>query len=271
MRPPVLALLAAPATLLLNGCIDHVNLGQVLTARRDIEVGKAEMVRVEVRLGAGELKLTGGASKLMEAQFRANEKVMPDARYSETGFRGNLVIEQPSLKGPGLDANSWEVRLNDKVPMDVQVKLGAGESKLDLGSLTLRSVQVHIGVGELRLDLRGKPARNYDVEVHGGVGEARIYLPKDVGVLANVKGGIGEISAPGLRKRGNDYENELYSTAPVKIRLDVKGGVGSIQVGFPVEESFDNVLCNGEKPEWTSDKTTRRRAVAASHRILLLL
>lgn len=42
-------------------------------------------------------------------------------------------------------------------------------------------------------------------------------------------------------------------------------------VGFPVEESFDNVLCNGEKPEWTSDKTTRRRAVAASHRILLLL
>ena len=42
--------------------------------------------------------------------------------------------------------------------------------------------------------------------------------------------------------------------------------------GFPVEKDFDNILARGEKPEWnTSDKSTRRQAVAADHRIVMLV
>lgn len=41
--------------------------------------------------------------------------------------------------------------------------------------------------------------------------------------------------------------------------------------GFPLPEDEDTVLCRGEKPEWTSDKGTRRAAIAAKYRILMLL
>jgi acid phosphatase len=43
------------------------------------------------------------------------------------------------------------------------------------------------------------------------------------------------------------------------------------KLGFPVITDGDNVLLRGEKPEWTSDKSSRRAFVAASYRILLLL
>lgn len=41
------------------------------------------------------------------------------------------------------------------------------------------------------------------------------------------------------------------------------------RLGFPA--SPETVLCRGEKPGWTREKTSRRREIATSHRILLLI
>jgi len=43
------------------------------------------------------------------------------------------------------------------------------------------------------------------------------------------------------------------------------------QAGFPLSEGADTVLLRGEKPEWTSEKTTRRKSVAERYRVLLLV
>lgn len=43
------------------------------------------------------------------------------------------------------------------------------------------------------------------------------------------------------------------------------------RLGLPVQGPADHVLTLGERPEWTSDKITRRRYVAAKHRVLLLI
>ena len=41
--------------------------------------------------------------------------------------------------------------------------------------------------------------------------------------------------------------------------------------GFPLGADRDTVLVPGERPEWTSEKTTRRAEVASSFRVLLLI
>lgn len=41
--------------------------------------------------------------------------------------------------------------------------------------------------------------------------------------------------------------------------------------GFPVSEAVDAVLTQGEKPEYVSDKTSRRAEVARTHRVLLVI
>lgn len=43
------------------------------------------------------------------------------------------------------------------------------------------------------------------------------------------------------------------------------------RLGFPFTEGVDTLLAPGERPEWTSDKTSRRAEVAKSYRVLLLL
>ena len=40
--------------------------------------------------------------------------------------------------------------------------------------------------------------------------------------------------------------------------------------GFPFDSRIDTLYCRGEKPDWGSDKTTRRAEIAARYRILLL-
>src|SRR4029077_13197893 len=105
-----------------------------------------------------------------------------------------------------------------------------GEARLNLGSMNLRSVNVEMGAGTLRLDLRGAPRKDYSVRIRGGVGEATVYLPKEVGISATASGGIGEISVTGLRKDGGRYVNDAYERATVRIRLDIEGGVGAIKL-----------------------------------------
>lgn len=155
----------------------------------------------------------------------------PAVSYHSTGVRGDLTVAQPSHSG-GFNSGDykWNLRLNNRVPLDIVANLGAGEARLKLGDLTLRSVEVHQGVGELNLDLRGNPTRDIDVQIHGGVGEANVYLPSSAAISATAKGGIGEISVQGLEKHGDRWVNTKREHAAATIHLDVKGGVGQIHL-----------------------------------------
>jgi predicted membrane protein len=101
---------------------------------------------------------------------------------------------------------------------------------MDLGGLTLRDVDIEMGVGQLDLDLRGTPKMSYDVRIQGGVGEATVRVPSNVGVQAQARGGIGEIQARGFRRDGRFYYNEAFGDSKVVIHLDIQGGVGSIRL-----------------------------------------
>jgi acid phosphatase len=43
------------------------------------------------------------------------------------------------------------------------------------------------------------------------------------------------------------------------------------KLGFPLSGAEDRLLLRGEKPEWTSEKTTRRAAVAQRYRVVLVV
>jgi hypothetical protein len=199
---------------------------------RSVELDKSELVRAELKMGSGELDARGGAQKLLDADFTYNIAAWkPDLRYHSAAGAGDLIVEQPGpTSSTGNAKNHWDLRFNDNVPLDLKVEFGAGEARLNLGSLSLRGLNVEVGAGTLRLDLRGKPTKDYSVRIRGGVGEATVYLPRDVGISASATGGLGEISVTGLHKNGDLYVNDSGEMAKVKIRLDIQGGVGSIKL-----------------------------------------
>jgi len=225
--------LPIPAALLLASCVVEHNAGPLQYDTKTIDAEGAQSAHVELSMGAGELRITDGAQQLARADFSYNVPAWkPEVRYTKSGDRGDLRISQPETHSAHLGNTrySWEVQLNNKIPMDLNIQFGAGKARLNLGSLQLRGVQLHMGVGEADLDLRGVPKHSYDVAVDGGVGQATIRVPSDAGVYAEAHGGIGSIEVHGLRKVDDHWESDAYTRAENKIRLEVHGGIGEIKI-----------------------------------------
>jgi hypothetical protein len=218
-----LALLAA-------GCVER---GELAAESKTIAAEGARSVEIRLKMGAGELRLSGAAqAALLEARFAHRGRYrMPEVTYRVSGTRGFLTVrrQRSGFINFGHSRNDWDLKLNNGIPADLDISLGAGENNLDLRDVEVRSLKVDMGVGELRLDLRGRRSQSLDVNIDGGVGSAIVRLPEDVGVRAKVDGGIGSVSAPGFSKSGHFYMNAAYGRSPVAIDIKVDAGVGSIR------------------------------------------
>jgi hypothetical protein len=220
-------------TLSLSACQTQ-EVGEMQRDSRSIQPENAQSVRADLRMGAGELNVTGGADALMEADFSYNvADWKPEVNYDVSGERGELIVEQGSSEGVPLGGearNEWDVRLNDAVPIDLVVEMGAGESDLDLDSLTLSGLTLHMGAGKTTVDLTGDYGQDFDAGIEGGVGEATVLLPSEVGARVRAEDGLGKINATGLQREGHAYINDASGSSDVTLEVDVQGGVGQINL-----------------------------------------
>src|SRR5215203_7317986 len=208
--------------------------GKMQSESNSVALENAKSARTQLKMGAGELNITGGADQLMEADFSYNvSEWKPKVSYDVSGQKGELVVKQGGTEGVHLDAdgrNEWDIRLNDEVPTDLVVQMGAGESDLDLDSLALTGVDLQMGAGKTTVDLTGDYAKSFDASIQGGVGEATVLLPSEVGVKAKAGGGLGKINAKGLKKVGDSYVNDAYGESDINLSVEVQGGVGEINL-----------------------------------------
>jgi hypothetical protein len=206
---------------------------ELKTKTQKVELGDAESVDVTIQMGAGELNLEGGSTDLLEGAFRYNvERWVPEVDYQVLGKKGRLAIRQRRRHGLhfGSSRNTWDLRLNNHVPMTMTIDLGAGQTDLNLQGFSLKRLDIDMGVGQLDLDLSGERKENLDVKIDGGIGHGSIYLPENIGVRADIEGGIGSISARGFHKEGHVYTNDAYGKTAVSIDLRIEAGIGSIDL-----------------------------------------
>ena len=249
-------LLFAIAILLTACSVGGARVGELQTESKTVELGGATSVRVEIEMGAGELEVTGGAAELLEAGFTYNVAEMkPEVEYDG----GTLSVQTPDVKVRGdslwdLDdyRYEWDLRLNDDVPMELRITIGAGRADLRLGSLSLTRLDITRGAGELLVDLSGPASpTKLDVEggaglltvdlsgawqndleatIGGGLGQRTLILPADVGVRVKVDVGVGAVDAAGLTKEGEYYTNDAYGQSDVTLQIEVDGGVGGTEL-----------------------------------------
>ncbi len=245
----ILIVLVLVAALLLSSC-GAARVGALRTESQSVELGDAKSVRVEIDMGAGNLQVTGGAEKLMEADFNYNvAKLMPEVEYTDD----TLVVRQPDVNGiPNLQGitdfrNEWSLRFYDEVPMDLSVDVGGGVSDLQLAGLSLTGLDVSLGAGEYKVDLSGDWARDLNVTINSGAANITLRLPRDVGARVKVEPGPNLIDATGLTKDGNVYTNAAYGVSGVTMQIDMEAGIGLIKL--EVEEAaatFDYSSVTGE-------------------------
>lgn len=217
----------------LTGCSRHERArGEPIRESVSLDAGAAQSARVQVDLGAGELRILPGSAKLLEGDFRFDSPAMrPEVKYDVAAGRGYLTLRQPSvLNAGGPNQSIWELRLNDRLPTELRIKVGAGKGTLKLAGLALTRLDVEMGAGEVDLDLNGKWEKDLDAQVNGGVGELVVHLPRDIGVRVKATGGLGEIKAEGLRRSSDYWVNDEYGKSSIDLRLDVRGGIGAIRL-----------------------------------------
>lgn len=200
---------------------------------RTAERAGAESVRAEIRMGAGELTIAGGAARLLEAAFSYNvPDWRPELDYAVRDGQGLLTVRQPEGQGKGATRNArqhWGLRFADGVPLDLRVQVGAVTALLTVGDLALDALAIETGAGNLTLDLAG--ARGpLAVTIKGGVINATIRLPTATGAQVAVRAPVATIDAPGLRRAGHTYSNDAHTTADEAVRVTISGGVASIKL-----------------------------------------
>ncbi len=236
------------------GCGETVEIGELVKESKSVEAGDAEFVDIEIEMGTGKLSVSGGTGRLMEGEFIYNViGWKPEIDYEVRGTRGHLKIRRPIGRSASLTGRAryeWDIHLNQDMPMDLDIELGAGSSYLNLGSLTLEDLRISTGAGEVEVALTGRPSvRDLRLEtgagdvtvdmtgdwredakatIIGGVGRLRLRLPSDVGVRVETKKGIGNVSAGGMIRDGNAYVNRAYGGSGVTLEIECATGIGSI-------------------------------------------
>src|SRR5690554_1303845 len=184
-------------------------------------------------MDVGKLNVSGGIRDIFEGYFIYSiDRWKPNINYSSTNKKGHLLIEQPSntkkINIGNKHKYQWDISLSEEIPMDLSVKLGVGSSILAFDTINLRNLDIEMGVGETELNLEGDWKEDVNVSIGGGVGSATIILPKNIGVIIEVEGGIGTVNADGLISNGHVYTNELYNSSPANLTMDIEAGIGEI-------------------------------------------
>ena len=197
---------------------------------RDLQDAKS--VSASLQMDAGRLNVSGGSAHLLNANFHFDRKWdNPKVTYRVNGSKGLLEVNQESGNSNfGPSDNTWDLNFSNDVPLELRVKMGAGQGNLKLRSMDVTNVDLQMGAGQVELDLTGPRKSDLNVSIKGGVGQATIRLPKDVSVTAHATGGIGSINAEGLHENGSEYRNDAYGKTPHTIKLDVQGGIGEIEL-----------------------------------------
>jgi hypothetical protein len=249
-------LVSALALPFMTACGQGATVGDLQTKTETIERGDAESVNVKIRMGAGELQISGGASDLLDATYTYNvEELNPGATYEG----GNLTVQDAEVKTTirslfNLDdyRNEWDLRFSEDVPMEMQIDAGAGRCDLSLGKLALTRLDMSSGAGDVKLDLGGSQSlSSFDYEmgagdstldlsgdwqtdldgtIRGGVGKLTVKLPSNVGVRIDVDAGVGSINTSGMTRNGNIYTNDAYGESDINMIISIDAGVGEINL-----------------------------------------
>ncbi len=235
----IVVLAAVIALLAVSGCRAFrpaARVGELQTRTESIKLDGAKSENVEIDMGAGDLNVSGGASKneLLQGKFTYNVAEL-DPQVSYRG--GQLSVRTPNVStGPAslwdIDEYryEWDLQLNEDVPMQMRVHVGVGSAILNLGGLSLTSLDLEAGAAPVTVDLTGDWQDDLDATIDGGLGRFTLRLPSSACVRIGIDGGIGNIDAQGLEWDGDYYVNTACDKSGVTLRININPGVGGVDL-----------------------------------------
>lgn len=202
------------------------------TETLSIPIEGAESARINIRHGAGRLGIDGGTSteEILSGTFSGGVTYQSSMNHGKM----DLTVEAPGrvyVVLPFVRPYIWSLKLNEQVPLELDIKAGASESRLDLRQLNVMNLRLNTGASDTILTMPAKVPFTR-ASVKSGVASVRINIPEGVAARIRASGGLSNISIDRNRfhRSGGYYQSQDYDTAEFKLELDLSVGVGSFSV-----------------------------------------
>jgi hypothetical protein len=203
--------------------------------RERVEPGAAQAVDITVEQAAGDLVISGDATTLMDAAFESEpDSFKPKVGYSVEGTAGTLTVVQPEISGlpVGETVNDWNMSFGTTLPIDLDIKRGAGTAEMRFGSLDIRSLRYLSGAGESTIDFTGLTIgeRSVPARIESGVGSLDLVVPQSIPVRVTVEQALGDLDMGSLHIEDGAWVNDAYRSGMPALEVDIVAGAGSIMV-----------------------------------------
>lgn len=223
----VVAGLGGPFSLRTAGLGDPVAVSQPLGGAKRAEVLiDASVSRLQITSGGIDTLVEGTITPLEWERIEQDERISGDKLVYELKSQGQGQVLPVNTNGP----STWDLQLSDRVPMELRIDAGVGESRIDIAQVQLTSLKLDTGVGETEVVLPGQG--RYKVEVDSGVGSVTLRLPRGLAARIHADQGIGAVRVDGAfeRESKSSYISPNFSQAENRAEIEIDGGVGEIVI-----------------------------------------
>jgi len=188
-----------------------------------------------ISFGAGRLRLEGGSTYLFDGDLVTPSWLRPKMRYKVIDREGFLELTQEGKRnrfrfGPWGKDHSWDLRLNNEIPLALIIKTGASSNHLDLSSLKVTYLELDTGAS--KSEIKFGDSASIRAKIHAGVSQIRLLIPQSIGtrIKADTALTSSNLMELGFRKEKDVYTSKNYPTAETRVDLDLDVGVSSLRV-----------------------------------------
>jgi hypothetical protein len=198
----------------------------------------ASRAGIRIRHGAGRLAIRGGAGPnvlasgsfsggLQHTENRRGDTLDVDMRVP-SGIWMNFG--GPWIFGPW-NPILWDVRLNESIPMTLDLETGAGESLVDFSALKAEEISLKTGASSSEMTLPARAGKTR-VRITSGAASVKLRIPDGVAARIFVESGLAGITIDQNRfpRSGNGYQSPGYDRAENSADIRIETGVGAVEV-----------------------------------------
>jgi hypothetical protein len=199
--------------------------------------------RVSVRLNAGDLVISSGTGTLISADLDYFER-KPIVTYEASNLDSSARFKVRDRERRWLEWNfsqgrfhgawnrkSWEIRLTERIPIDLTVYVKTGDADLDLSGLKVRILDLDTRTSQARVRI-GNLVDEVSARIESKASKVSVSLPEDMALRIENHSNLSSTSFSWftLEETDDGYETPDFDQAARKLTLYLEGSLTKLKV-----------------------------------------
>lgn len=199
-----------------------------------LPLADTEQAKIFINYQAGELQIQGAApsGELIAGSFGGGVKYHSTQDSAQTKLKlSNDNTGMQPWTWWSTERSAWTIALSDRIPLQLTIKTGASNNRIDLTDLKVTQLKIDTGASSTNIHL---PQNAGYTQVSGSSGAAALtlHIPEGVAARIRTQGGLASIQIDQTRFPlvEGAYQSPNYASAENKAEIQIDMGVGSVNV-----------------------------------------